>query len=596
VVYLDLGQNFDSGKAEIEQTIFELGGAYAVKDDFEVLFGARLNDVDVEIDRFGGPVIPAIRVEGAQTWTDPFIGGRWNPRMNDRWSFQGRADIGGFGVGSDLTWNAALTLLYEKSDKLTFGFGYRVMDIDYEDGEAGNARIRLRRPDAGAIARRWVQFLDPYRRAEGRTMKKTSPIVSTLMLFAVVSLSCGPVEEKAPEPEAAAPMVAESGDLPEAQYVGYRVVHHMTAQTNHVEEFGFNTFEHPPIANHTFFVITPALDHFYSKAVADLRFGPVVIETPPKDDRYSSLEIFDMEHFAFFDKVTAPEGEKFVLAHVDYEGDLPEGQEIRTNSIFPFVFIRTQSFAFNDDTKADEIRRQAKITGATGPIELPDVNDTQGLLAWTIENSNPYPQTQALMAEAAESYTPELHKETFEDLKSFLASGGVSGNVGMFEAVDHPAAGSHKVRAAGTLLGHLGFPVQHAYYQQIPVDETGQRLAGANGPFVVTLPYEPGVDLFWSVTRYGADTFLPLNPADLGGNDIQAYNAYNTEPDENGNVTFTFSVEDPEDGTYWMPVKDDGYYWLARYYGPTPRLNGNTAKDIIYGGTALEKKFATVKF
>jgi hypothetical protein len=166
----------------------------------------------------------------------------------------------------------------------------------------------------------------------------------------------------------------------------------------------------------------------------------------------------------------------------------------------------------------------------------------------------------------------------------------------MFEPVDHPAAGSHKVRAAGTLLGHLGFPVHHAYYQQIPVDATGTKLAGAKGPFVVTLPYDPGADLFWSITRYGADTFLPLNPEDLGGHDIQAYNAFNTEPDADGNVTFTFSMEDPDDGTYWMPVTEGGYYWLARYYGPTPRLNGNTAKDIIYGGTPLAEKFATVKF
>ena len=427
-------------------------------------------------------------------------------------------------------------------------------------------------------------------------MKKMSPLTIAVAMLALVLTACGQTDGTTADEPTAEPQAAESSDLPEAQYVGYRVVHHMTAQTKHVEEFGFNTFEHPPIANHTFFVITPALDHFYSKAVADLRFGPVVIETPAKDDRYSSLEIFDMEHHAFFDKVLAPEGETFVLAHVDYEGELPEGQEIRTNSIFPFVFIRTQSFAFNEDAKADEIRRQAKMTGKTEPIDLPDVSDTQGLIAWTIKHSNSYPQTEALMAEAAEIYTPEVHKETFEHLKAFLASGGVSGNVGMFEAVDHPAAGSHKVRAAGTLLGHLGFPVHHAYYQQIPVDATGQKLAGANGPFVVTLPYEPGVDLFWSITRYGADTFLPLDPADLGGNDIQAYNAFNTEPDENGNVTFTFSKEDPNDGTYWMPVTDAGYYLIARYYGPTSRLNGNTAKDIMYAGTALEEKFATVKF
>ena len=108
--------------------------------------------------------------------------------------------------------------------------------------------------------------------------------------------------------------------------------------------------------------------------------------------------------------------------------------------------------------------------------------------------------------------------------------------------------------------------------------------------------YDPGVAEFWSVTRYGADTFLPLNPADLGGHNIQAYNAFNTKPDAKGKVTFTFSKTDPKDGTYWMPVTDAGYYLIFRYYAPTKALNGNTAKDIIYGGTALEKKFATVTF
>jgi len=385
-------------------------------------------------------------------------------------------------------------------------------------------------------------------------------------------------------------------ELPDWQYTGYRVVHHMTAVVEHLEKFGINTFDHPRIGDYRSFVITPALDHFYSKAVADVRFGPVVVETPARDDRYSSIQIFDMEHYTIFDQITAKDGERFVIIREDYKGKLPKGTVVKTKSNFPFVFLRTQSFAFNNDKLADAIRHEAHITGVSEPIDLPNVADTQALIQWTIDNKLPYPQSKDLMAEAAKKYTPEKHKEAYDYLAAFVASGAVLGNPGMFEAIDDPAGGSLKIRAAGTLLGHLGFPVHHAYYQNVAVDQTGKKLAGVNGPFVVTLPYEPGVAQFWSVTRYGAATFLPLNPAIIGGKDIQAFNIFNMAPDDKGNVTITFSTKDPNDGTYWMPVLDDGYYFVVRYYGPTKDLNGNTAFDIIYKGTELEENFKPVQF
>ena len=38
---------------------------------------------------------------------------------------------------------------------------------------------------------------------------------------------------------------------------------------------------------------------------------------------------------------------------------------------------------------------------------------------------------------------------------------------------------------------------------------------------------------------------------------------------QNGNITVTFSVEDPKDGTYWMPVNaGEPYYFVCRYYKP----------------------------
>ncbi|MHA2315416.1 MAG: DUF1214 domain-containing protein, partial [Candidatus Hermodarchaeia archaeon] len=174
-------------------------------------------------------------------------------------------------------------------------------------------------------------------------------------------------------------------------------------------------------------------------------------------------------------------------------------------------------------------------------------------------------------------------------------TGQVTGSTGMFDAIDSPTGANHLLRAAGTLLGHLGFPTHHAYYQNTPVDRKGRILSGENGPFVLTIPYDPGVGLFWSITRYANATRLPLNPADIGGNNIQAYNAFNTKPDANGNVTITFSRKDPKDGTYWMPVTGP-YYFISRYYGPASKLNGNTVHDVLFKGTKLESKFKATKF
>jgi hypothetical protein len=83
--------------------------------------------------------------------------------------------------------------------------------------------------------------------------------------------------------------------------------------------------------------------------------------------------------------------------------------------------------------------------------------------------------------------------------------------------------------------------------------------------------------------------------AGIGGNNIQAYNAFNTKPDANGNVTITFSRKDPKDGTYWMPVTGP-YYFISRYYGPASKLNGNTVHDVLFKGTKLQSKFKATKF
>jgi hypothetical protein len=149
---------------------------------------------------------------------------------------------------------------------------------------------------------------------------------------------------------------AQSGEeLTDVEFYGYKVVHHMGAMIQHLDKFGFNTFDHPPMPDHRFFVITPALDHFYSKAIIDTRWGPVVVDTPARDNRYGSLLVTDMEHFGIYAEVTDPKGQRFVVIHEDYKGKLPKGTVIKTKSDFPLIFLRTQSFAFNEDKLADDM-------------------------------------------------------------------------------------------------------------------------------------------------------------------------------------------------------------------------------------------------
>ena len=63
------------------------------------------------------------------------------------------------------------------------------------------------------------------------------------------------------------------------------------------------------------------------------------------------------------------------------------------------------------------------------------------------------------------------------------------------------------------------------------------------------------------ITRYSVLTRNTIP----GKRDV--FNSYNTKPDEDGNITITFSTEDPNDATYWMPVNTgEPYYFIIRYY------------------------------
>jgi hypothetical protein len=70
----------------------------------------------------------------SKSWVDPFVGLRGRLNLTDKVYFAARADVGGFGVASDITWNLFGALGYQLSERWSTELGWRHYSVDYQDG------------------------------------------------------------------------------------------------------------------------------------------------------------------------------------------------------------------------------------------------------------------------------------------------------------------------------------------------------------------------------------------------------------------------------------------------------------------------------
>lgn len=113
----------------LKETIAELGGMRSFDGDrvgFDILGGARY--IGMKVDATLGP----LDMGADKDWVDPFVGGRLRFRLSEKWGMSLRGDAGGFGLGSDVTYNAAAVLRYQISKSVAMGIGYRYLDINYD--------------------------------------------------------------------------------------------------------------------------------------------------------------------------------------------------------------------------------------------------------------------------------------------------------------------------------------------------------------------------------------------------------------------------------------------------------------------------------
>ena len=69
---------------------------------------------------------------GSTSWVDPIVAVRMRHWLNPRWFLNLYGDVGGFGVGSRLTWAAAGGVGYQARDNLAIETYYRVYSVDYD--------------------------------------------------------------------------------------------------------------------------------------------------------------------------------------------------------------------------------------------------------------------------------------------------------------------------------------------------------------------------------------------------------------------------------------------------------------------------------
>ncbi len=142
VNYLELGDDFTNKqgvdlKVDLDLTIAETAGLYRITRDahsFDTILGVRGYKLNPGVSILNGPTV----ADNTQDWFDPFIGGRWIWDFAEDWSLVARGDIGGFGAGSDLAWQAVGLVEWQPFQYVSFLGGYRALDVNYEDGSGSD--------------------------------------------------------------------------------------------------------------------------------------------------------------------------------------------------------------------------------------------------------------------------------------------------------------------------------------------------------------------------------------------------------------------------------------------------------------------------
>jgi len=150
LLYMNLEQEIspstliNSGKVNAKQLGWELAGLRRVTPWLEFGIGGLLNSLEVDMNitsnQAGGGTLSQSGKK-SKTWFDPMLITRLTTPAGKKFIGQFRGEIGGFGIGSDFSWQVQALAGYRFSKLFDMTAGYRAIGLDYSSGEGANAFI-----------------------------------------------------------------------------------------------------------------------------------------------------------------------------------------------------------------------------------------------------------------------------------------------------------------------------------------------------------------------------------------------------------------------------------------------------------------------
>lgn len=126
--YVRLKDDEGSLRTTTEAAMVEGGVGVALDEEnqWSVLLGLRYVDVDYDVS------VGTLTGSAGADWYDPWVGARAHLPFDETWAIRLRGDVGGFGVGTEFSWQAIALLAVAVGTQVAIDVGYRAIGIDYE--------------------------------------------------------------------------------------------------------------------------------------------------------------------------------------------------------------------------------------------------------------------------------------------------------------------------------------------------------------------------------------------------------------------------------------------------------------------------------